>query len=207
MKPLIGPEYAGIRSSASASPSPSPTWLGSGTGRARRRFGRAPACGEGLAARRRGSARGARRDPCRRWLRCQPDPLARQVACGRHHADGDRESDHGGQGPCKRPASHPVRASRPPGERLVKSGNSRIARAPRPSRFSIVASPPQRRASSRAIGRPRPVPGGPVRCRRCPRWKRSKTSSSSPAEARALVLDRDRARRRDRRRRVVPGGE
>ena len=47
------------------------------------------------------------------------------------------------------------------------------------SRFSILTEPPQASASSRAIGRPRPVPLTPPAA--LPRWKRSKTASSSPA--------------------------
>ena len=42
-----------------------------------------------------------------------------------------------------------------------KMGRSRRARAPPPSRLASVTSPPQRRASSRAIGSPSPVPRRP----------------------------------------------
>ena len=51
--------------------------------------------------------------------------------------------------------------------------------APPSGRLAIVASPPQRRASTRTIVRPRPLPRGRS-ARELPRTKRSKTRSSSP---------------------------
>ena len=56
---------------------------------------------------------------------------------------------------------------------------SMTARRPPPPRFERITSPPHCLASSRAIGRPRPVPLGPRRPA-LPRLKRSKTACSSP---------------------------
>ena len=60
------------------------------------------------------------------------------------------------------------------------SGRRTSARAPPSGRLAIRASPPQRRASTRTMVRPSPLPRGRA-ARELPRKKRSKTRSSSPS--------------------------
>ena len=101
----------------------------------------------------------------RQRLGRQTDPLAHQMAGGDGDRGGDGQPKEREQSPAQ-PArhDHQPRLSRSPADDLERDRDHSItARAPRPSLFAMLTEPPHCSTSSRAIGRPSPVPVTPCR--------------------------------------------
>ena len=102
----------------------------------------------------------------RQRLGRQTDPLAHQMAGGDGDRGGDGQPEEREQSPAQ-PARHdhqPPRLSRSSADDLERDRDHSItARAPRPSLFVMLTEPPHCSTSSRAIGRPSPVPVTPCR--------------------------------------------
>jgi hypothetical protein len=97
----------------------------------------------------------------RQRLGCQSDPLAHEVAGG----NGDRrrhgQPEQGEESPAQPAWHHRLALSRLSAD--PTRDHSITARAPRPSLFAMLTEPPHCSTSSRAIGRPSPVPVTPWR--------------------------------------------
>ena len=226
------PRPASLTSSSASSASSPAASSASSSGRRRRRGrrrDRSRGRGRRARVRRRGGRRAGdrgQRAAERRGLRGEPDRLgdepAREVRHARdQHEAREGERDDGGSAE----RAHAEHARPRPGEDLANGAGTRRTRAsaPPPGAGSNVTSPPQRRASSRAIASPRPVPETPAdsasaaavealehglllaRARGPGPWSRTLISGPSADELDRRARARRRSRSRAARRGCGPG--